>query len=66
MSAFVHTGIYGAFNAADPTTLRYYVAKYISDNFTLHEYITVGGQVSKSGELVVRAEYLSIIKSKTN
>ena len=34
---------YGANNAENPTKLGYYVVKYVLDNFTLQEYITMYG-----------------------
>ena len=37
MDYLVRTGKYGEINASDPTTLGYYVAKYVSDLFTLWE-----------------------------
>ena len=51
-------------NAADPTKMRYYVIKYLSEKYTLQKYQTTYGQVSKASELAVKAEYLSIIKAK--
>ena len=35
MASFLHTGKYGAINAADPTTLVYYIVKYVSDALAL-------------------------------
>ena len=35
MALLVQTGKYGAINAADPTTLAYYVVKYALDTFKL-------------------------------
>ena len=45
---------YGAINAADPTTMEYYVIKYLSKPYTLQEDLTRYGQVSKSGKPVVK------------
>ena len=60
----VQTGKYGATNSEDPTTLGYYVVKYVSDNFTLQEDITNDGKVSNPGELLVKAKYPIIMKEK--
>ena len=38
--------------------------KYISYTLTINEDTTTYGQVIKAGELVVRAEYLSIMKAR--
>ena len=43
-----------------------YVIKNISEPYTVQEYQNKYGQVSKAGERVVKSEYLSITKSKTN
>ena len=43
-----------------------YVIKYKSDQFILKEDTNIDSQVSKSGELDVRATYLSESKTKTN
>ena len=62
MASLVQLGKYGVINAVDPTTMGYYVIKYLSEPFTLQEDQTTYGQVSKVGELVVKYEYLSLIK----
>ena len=56
MASLVQTGKYGAINAIDPTTLRYYVVKYVSYAFIIQEDITTDGQDSKAGELSVILE----------
>ena len=66
MISLLHTGKYGYVNVAYTTTLGYYVVKCIFEPFKLQYYITMYGQVSKAVELVVKVEYLSIMKSKTN
>ena len=38
--------------------------KYLSEPYTLQEYPTIDGKIRKAGELVVKAEYLSIITPK--
>ena len=66
MESLVKTGKYCDINAEDPTTLEYYVSNYIYVPFTIQYEITTNLQVSKAGELVVKSEYLSIMKAKTN
>ena len=46
--------------------MGYHVIKYMSDKFTLQEYITIDSQVSKYGELAIFATYVSEILSKNN
>ena len=53
-----------AINSSDPTTMRYSVIKYLSETYTLQEDQTTDGEVSKTGELVFKAEYLSVMKEK--
>ena len=57
---------YSAIDAADPTTIGYYVMKYLSEPYTLQLDQTKYGKVSKEGEIVVKSEYLSIMKAKTS
>ena len=64
MELSVQSGKYGAIYAADPKTMAYYVVKYVSDAFTLQEYITTNNKVSNAVELAVRAEYLSSTKEE--
>ena len=40
MSSLLQTGKYGAINAAYPTTMVYYVVKYVYDSFALQEDMT--------------------------
>ena len=47
---------YGAINAADPTTMGYYVIKYLYEPYILQEYQTTYGKVSKAGYFLVKAE----------
>ena len=56
MASQVQLGKYGDINAADPTKMRYYVIKYISERYTLYEDQNKYGQVSKAGELVLKSE----------
>ena len=64
--SIVQLGKYGAIHAADPTTMGYYVIKYLSEPYTLQEYQTTDGWVSNTCELSAKYEYLSIMESKTN
>ena len=38
MAPLAQLGKYGAINAVDPTTMIYYVIKYLSEPYTLQEY----------------------------
>ena len=62
----VHTSKNVAINEEYTTTLGYYIVKYVSDTFTLHGDIIEDGRVNNAGEMEIIAEYLSIMKSKTN
>ena len=66
MSATIHNGKYGVINTADTTTMGYYVTNYLSEPYTLQDNKIVDKQVIKSGEFIVKAEYLSISKASTN
>ena len=55
---------YGAINVGYPTTMGYYVIKYLSETYALQEYQTADEKLSKAGELVFKEEYLSIMKEK--
>ena len=60
----VQPGKCGNINAADLTTMDCYVIKYLSEPYTLKEDQTTDVQLSKPGENLVKAEYLSTTKSK--
>ena len=64
MSALVQSGKYGAINTEYQTTMVYYVVIYFSEPYTLQDDKTVYKQVINTGELIVKAEYLSIIKNQ--
>ena len=64
MSSLEQFGKYCDINATDPTTILYYVIKYLSEPYILQEYQTTDGQVIKAGEPLFKPEYLSLIKSK--
>ena len=55
MASLIQNRNFGAINAADTTTLGYYIVDYFSYTLTIQEYITTDGKISESGELVVRA-----------
>ena len=57
---------YGAINEADPITMGYYGIKYLSEPYTFQEDQTTAEKVSKEGETLVKDEYLSLMKPKTN
>ena len=62
IASLAQLGKYGAINAADPTTMGYYVIKYLSEPCTLQEDQATDGQLSKSSEPVFKSEYLTIMK----
>ena len=62
MASLEQLSKYGATNAVDPTTMGYYVINYLSETYKLQEDQTKYGQVSKSDKLVVKYEYLSLMK----
>ena len=45
--------------------MGYYVVKLLSEPVTLQDYKTVHNKFIKAGELIVKVEYLSMIKSNT-
>ena len=64
MDYLVQLGKYSDTNAADPTTIKYYVIKYLFEPYTPQEYQTLYSKVVQAGELIVKVEYLSIIRAK--
>ena len=66
MSAFFQNVRYGATNNADPTIMGYYVVKFLLEPYMLQDKKTVDKQVIKVGKIIVKAEYLSIMKTNTN
>ena len=42
----------------------YYVVKFLSEQYMLQYYKTVNKQVIKVGELILKAEYIIIMKSR--
>ena len=62
MSSLLKLGRYGAINAADSTTMVYYVIKCLSEPYKIQEEQTTYGQVSKEGEFVVKDECLRMMR----
>ena len=58
----MHTGQYGSMNKTDTTRIGYYVVNYVSDEFTLQEYINTDDKVSKAGKLTVISKYCISMK----
>ena len=54
MVSLVQLGKYSSINAADITTIGSYVVKLLSKPYTLQEYQTTDGQISKAGELLFK------------
>ena len=66
MKLIINTGNYSEISITYPTTISYYVAKFLSDTVTLQEDNITYGKVFKAGELAVKYEYLISMKSNTN
>ena len=66
MSLLVHNGKYGVINTAYPTIMGYYIVKLLSEPYILSDDKTVDKQVIKLVELIVKAGYVSIMRSNTN
>ena len=66
MDLLVHTGKYGVINTTDLKKMGYYVENYLYGALILQEYTNIERQLNKPYELLVRTEYLSSIKTKTN
>ena len=64
MASLVQLCKYGAINEAGPTTMGYYVIKYPYEPYIAQEDQTTDGPVSKAGEILVKAEYLSLMRAK--
>ena len=62
----MYTDKYGAVDAAYTKRMIYYIVEYVSNAFTLHEDTTTDGQISDLGKLLIRAEYISCMKTKAN
>ena len=64
MSPLLQLRKYVAINKYNPTTMVYFVIKYLSEPYALQEYQTTYGQVIKAGGPIVKSEYLSLMKAK--
>ena len=66
MLSLVQLSIYGYVSTTDPKTTYFYVINFVSDTITSQEYNTTYRQILKSGGLVIRYEYLRMMKTKTD
>ena len=66
MSSLVQYGKYGAINKTYTSIMGYYMIKYVSDAYNLQYDITCDWQISSSGKLVVKAQYLVCMQAKKN
>ena len=55
MAMLVKTGKYGAISTTYTTKMVNYVIKFVSKSYTLQEEKTFDGQISTSGELIVKS-----------
>ena len=62
----VQPGKYGAMNPKYKSTMGDYVINFLFEAYNLQYDTTCDGQISSSGELVFRAQYLSFMKEKKN
>ena len=65
MSLLVQKVQYGSINTIDTATMGYYVIKFISEPYTLQEEKMHYEQISTTGELVVKAQYMNCIQDNT-
>ena len=63
MSALVKDGKYGAINTVDPTTMGYYVVKFLPEPYTLQDDRKIDKQVIKLGKLIIKSECMCKMKS---
>ena len=62
IASLVQSGKYGYIYTTDTTIMGYYVIKFVSEAYTSQEDTTYDGQISTSGKLVVKAQYLICMK----
>ena len=62
MDSLVQTVNYGTTNTSYPTTIGYYVVKYVMDAYILQEETKCDGKISTDGELVVRDQCMICTK----
>ena len=65
MESLVRYSKYGAMNTTDTETLVFYVVKYVTDKYTLQEENTCDGKISTAGELMIKYQYMSCMKSNS-
>ena len=65
-ASLVQSDKYGAINKIETSTMGYYVINFFSEAYTLLEDTTCYGKIISSGELFIKAHYLSCIQEKTN
>ena len=65
MESLVNAGHYGYMNKTYTTTIGYYVIKIVSEVYNLQEYTACERQISKAGELVVKAQYSICMQENT-
>ena len=64
MESLSQYGNCGDMNTTDTTKMGYYVIKFVSEAYNLKNDTTCNGKISSSGELVVKAQYLSYMQEK--
>ena len=64
MSVLIQYDKYGSTNTRDYTTMNYYVIQFVSETYTLQEGTTCDVQISTSGGLVFKAQYLNFMQEK--
>ena len=57
---------YGAINTTDTFKMGYYVIKFVSEAYTFQYDTTCDGNIISTGELVVKAQYLSCMQENKN
>ena len=58
--------MYGVINTYDTTINGFYVIQLVSDSYTLQNNTVIDGQVTSTGELVVKAQYLCSVQENNN
>ena len=58
MYLLVQSGKYGVINTTETTKMEYCVIKFVSDVYTLQDDTICDGQISASGRLIVKSQYL--------
>ena len=64
-ASFFQSYEYGTTSTTYPTKLGYYVVKYVSEAYILHDNTTCNGKISTAEKLVVRCQYIICMKAKT-